>query len=53
MCALMFLMVGLMASALNLTGLVTVASQVSWILMGMVLVMIHALLGHLTQGRPD
>jgi uncharacterized membrane protein YtjA (UPF0391 family) len=47
---LMFLMVGLMAGALNLTGLAAVASQMSWILIGMV---IHAFLGHLAQGRPE
>jgi uncharacterized membrane protein YtjA (UPF0391 family) len=49
----MFLMVGLMAGALNLTGLAAVASQMSWILIGMVLVVIHAFLGHLAQGRPE
>jgi len=41
--ALMFLVVGLIAGALNLAGVSTVAVQISWILflIGIVLVAIH------------
>jgi uncharacterized membrane protein YtjA (UPF0391 family) len=41
--ALMFLVVGLIAGALNLAGVPTVAVQISWILflIGMVLAAIH------------
>ena len=41
--ALMFLVVGLIAGALNLAGVSTVAVQISWVLflIGMVLVAIH------------
>ena len=45
--ALMFLVVGLIAGALNLAGVSTVAVQISWILflIGIVLVAIHVLTG--------
>ena len=45
--ALMFLVVGLIAGALNLAGVSTVAVQISWILflIGMVLVAIHVVTG--------
>jgi uncharacterized membrane protein YtjA (UPF0391 family) len=48
--ALMFLVVGVIAGALNLTGLAAVAGQMSWILVGIVLVMIDAVTGHTTRG---
>ena len=40
---LVFLMVGLIAGAVNLSGVAAFAVQLSWILIGMVLVVIHAL----------
>ena len=45
--ALMFLVVGLIAGALNLAGVSTVAVQISWILflIGIVLVAIHVVTG--------
>lgn len=45
--ALVFLVVGLIAGALNLAGVSTVAVQISWILflIGVVLVAIHAITG--------
>jgi len=45
--ALMFLVVGLIAGALNLAGVAAVAAQISWILflIGIVLVVIHAVTG--------
>ena len=45
--ALMFLVVGLIAGALNLAGVSTVAVQISWILflIGIVLVAIHVFKG--------
>jgi uncharacterized membrane protein YtjA (UPF0391 family) len=45
--ALMFLVVGLIAGALNLAGVSTVAVQISWILflIGIVLVAIHVFTG--------
>jgi uncharacterized membrane protein YtjA (UPF0391 family) len=47
--ALVFLLAGLIAGALNLVGVSTIAVQISWILflIGMVLVAIH-----LVRGRP-
>jgi uncharacterized membrane protein YtjA (UPF0391 family) len=47
--ALVFLIVGLVAGALNLAGVSTVAVQISWILflIGIVLVAIH-----MVTGRP-
>lgn len=41
--ALMFLVVGLIASALNFVGVSAVAVQISWILflIGVVLIMVH------------
>jgi uncharacterized membrane protein YtjA (UPF0391 family) len=45
--ALVFLVVGLIAGALNLAGVSSVAVQISWILflIGIVLVAIHILTG--------
>jgi len=45
--ALMFLVVGLIAGALNLAGVSSVAVQISWVLslIGIVLVAIHVLTG--------
>jgi uncharacterized membrane protein YtjA (UPF0391 family) len=45
--ALMFLVAGLTAGALNLAGVSTVAVQISWVLflIGLVLVAIHVITG--------
>ena len=45
--ALMFLVVGLIAGALNLMGVSAVAVQISWVLflVGIVLVAIHVITG--------
>jgi uncharacterized membrane protein YtjA (UPF0391 family) len=45
--ALVFLVVGLIAGALNLAGVSTVAVQISWILflVGIVMVVIHVVTG--------
>lgn len=45
--ALMFLVVGLIAGALNLAGVAAVATQISWILflIGIVLLLIHLFTG--------
>jgi len=45
--ALVFLVVGLIAGALNLAGVSTVAVQISWVLflIGVVLVAIHVITG--------
>jgi len=56
--ALVFLAVGLIAGALNLTGVSTVAVQISWILflIGVVLVAIHVVTGRtarLNRRFPD
>ncbi len=49
--ALMFLVVGLIAGALNLAGVAAIAVQISWILfvIGIVLVVIHLLTGRSTR----
>jgi uncharacterized membrane protein YtjA (UPF0391 family) len=49
--ALMFLVVGLIAGALNLAGISTVAVQISWILfvIGIVLLVIHWITGRTTR----
>jgi uncharacterized membrane protein YtjA (UPF0391 family) len=49
--ALMFLVVGLIAGALNLAGVSTVAVQISWILflIGIVLLVIHLITGRTTR----
>jgi uncharacterized membrane protein YtjA (UPF0391 family) len=49
--ALMFLVVGLIAGALNLAGVSTVAVQISWILflVGIVLLVIHWITGRTTR----
>jgi uncharacterized membrane protein YtjA (UPF0391 family) len=49
--ALVFLIVGLIASALNFAGLSTVAVQISWILflIGIVLLVIHLITGRTTR----
>jgi len=46
-CALVFLVVGVIAGALNLAGVAAVAVQISWILflIGIVLVAIHVVTG--------
>jgi uncharacterized membrane protein YtjA (UPF0391 family) len=49
--ALLFLVVGLIAGALNLAGVAAIAVQISWILflIGVVLVVIHLLTGRSTR----
>jgi uncharacterized membrane protein YtjA (UPF0391 family) len=49
--ALMFLVVGLIAGALNLAGVAAIAVQISWILfvIGVVLVVIHLFTGRSTR----
>lgn len=49
--ALMFLIVGLIAGALNLAGISTLAVQISWILflIGIVLLVIHLISGRTTR----
>lgn len=49
--ALMFLVVGLMAGALNLAGISTVEVQISWMLfvVGLVLLVIHWITGRTTR----
>jgi uncharacterized membrane protein YtjA (UPF0391 family) len=49
--ALVFLVVGLIAGALNLAGVAAIAVQISWILfvIGVVLVVIHLLTGRSTR----
>ena len=49
--ALVFLVVGLIAGALNLAGVSAVAVQISWILfvVGVVLVVIHLVTGRSTR----
>lgn len=49
--ALVFLVVGLIAGALNLVGVSAVAVQISWILflIGIVLVVIHVVTGRTTR----
>jgi len=49
--ALMFLVVGLIAGALNLAGISTVAVQISWVLfvVGIVLLVVHWITGRTTR----
>lgn len=49
--ALMFLVVGLIAGALNIAGVSAIAVQISWILfvIGVVLVVIHLVTGRSTR----
>jgi uncharacterized membrane protein YtjA (UPF0391 family) len=49
--ALMFLVVGLIAGALTLAGISTLAVQISWILflIGIVLLVIHLISGRTTR----
>jgi uncharacterized membrane protein YtjA (UPF0391 family) len=49
--ALMFLVVGLIAGALNLAGVSTVAVQILWVLflIGIVLLVIHWITGRTTR----
>jgi uncharacterized membrane protein YtjA (UPF0391 family) len=49
--ALMFLVIGLIAGALNLVGVSAIAVQISWILfvIGIVLVAIHLITGRSTR----
>ena len=51
--ALMFLVVGLIAGALNLAGVAGIAVQISWILfvIGIVLVVIHLVTGRSSRVR--
>ncbi|MEO7859191.1 MAG: DUF1328 domain-containing protein [Nitrospirales bacterium] len=48
--ALMFLVVGLIAGALNVAGVAAIAVQISWILfvIGIVLIVIHMVTGRRT-----
>ena len=48
--ALMFLVVGLIAGALNVAGVAAIAVQISWILfvIGLVLLVIHLITGRRT-----
>jgi uncharacterized membrane protein YtjA (UPF0391 family) len=49
--ALIFLVIGLIAGALNLAGISAIAVQISWILfvIGVVLVAIHLITGRSTR----
>ena len=49
--ALLFLVVGLIAGALNIAGVAAIAVQISWILfvIGVVLVVIHLITGRSTR----
>ena len=49
--ALVFLIVGVVAGALNLAGVSAVAAQISWVLflVGIVLVAIHVITGRSTR----
>ena len=49
--ALIFLVVGVIAGALNLAGVAAVAVQISWILfvIGVILVAIHVITGRSTR----
>ena len=49
--ALMFLVIGLIAGALNLAGVSAIAVQISWILfvIGIILVVIHLITGRSTR----
>ena len=49
--ALLFLIVGLIAGALNIAGVAAIAVQISWILfvIGIVLVVIHLITGRSTR----
>jgi uncharacterized membrane protein YtjA (UPF0391 family) len=49
--ALMFLIVGLVAGALGLFGIAAVASQISWILflVGVILLVVHLVTGRGTR----
>ena len=49
--ALVFLVVGLIAGALNVAGVAAIAVQISWILfvIGVVLVVIHLITGRSTR----
>ena len=49
--ALLFLVVGLIAGALNIAGVAAIAVQISWILfvIGIVLVVIHLITGRSTR----
>jgi uncharacterized membrane protein YtjA (UPF0391 family) len=49
--ALVFLIVGLIAGALNMAGIAAIAAQISWILfvVGIVLIVIHLVIGRRTS----
>jgi uncharacterized membrane protein YtjA (UPF0391 family) len=51
--AVVFLVVGLIAGALNLAGVAGIAVQISWILfvIGIVLVVIHLVTGRSTRAQ--
>ncbi len=48
--ALVFLIIGLIAGALNMAGIAAIAAQISWILfvVGIVLIVIHLVIGRRT-----
>lgn len=50
--ALMFLVVGLIAGALNMAGVAAIATQIAWILfvIGIVLLVIHLVTGRTVRG---
>ncbi len=48
-CALMFLIVGLIAGALGVYGVAPIASQIAWVLF---LIAVVLLVVHLISGRP-
>jgi len=50
--ALVFLVVGLIAGALNLAGVSAIATQISWVLflIAMVLLVIHMVTGRTVRG---
>ena len=49
--ALMFLLLGVVAAALGLSGIAAVATQISWILfvVGVVLLIIHVVMGRTSR----
>jgi uncharacterized membrane protein YtjA (UPF0391 family) len=49
--ALLFLVIGLIAGALNVAGVAAIAVQISWILfvIGIVLIVIHLITGRSTR----
>ncbi len=49
--ALMFLLLGVVAAALGLSGIAAIATQISWILfvVGVVLLIIHVVMGRTSR----